>query len=50
MVVEYFWIIVLALLFLFGGYDGRLTAIMIIISFLIIIPANTLIKDFINRR
>ena len=46
---EYFWIIVIFMLFLFGGHDGKITTIIIIISFLIIIPVNIIIKDLVNR-
>jgi undecaprenyl-diphosphatase len=46
---EYFWIIVLVSMFLFGGHDGKMAALIIIVSFLIIIPANIIIKDMVNR-
>jgi undecaprenyl-diphosphatase len=46
---EYFWMIVLIMLFLFGGHDGKMTTIIIIVSFLVIIPINIIIKDVVNR-
>lgn len=46
---EYFWSFVMLGLFLFGKQDGRKTAIIIMISILIIIPANILLKDTIDR-
>ena len=46
---EYFWIIILVLMFFFGGHDGKIAAMIMIVAFLIIIPANILIKDIVNR-
>jgi undecaprenyl-diphosphatase len=46
---EYFWIIVPILLFVFGGIDGRIAAITILISFILVIPLTTLVKDLIDR-
>ena len=41
----YFWIIVPILFFVFGGIDGRIVAIIILISFILVIPLTTLVKD-----
>jgi len=46
---EYFWIIVPILLFVFGGIDGRIVAIIILISFIFVIPFTTLVKDLVDR-
>lgn len=46
---EYFWIIVLILLFVFGGIDGRIVAVIILISFILVIPLTTLVKDWVDR-
>ena len=46
---EYFWIIVPILLFVFGGIDGRIVAIIILISFILVIPFTTLVKDLVDR-
>ena len=46
---EYFWIVVVVAMFFFGGHDGKLTAIIIIFSFLVIIPANIITKDLVDR-
>ena len=46
---EYFWIIVPILLFVFGGIDGRIVAIIILISFILVIPLTTLVKDMVDR-
>ena len=46
---EYFWIIVPILLFVFGGIDGRIAAITILISFILVIPLTTLVKDLVDR-
>ena len=46
---EYFWIIVPILLFVFGGIDGRIVAIIILISFMLVIPLTTLVKDLVDR-
>ncbi|TVP40944.1 phosphatase PAP2 family protein [Candidatus Nitrosocosmicus arcticus] len=46
---EYFWIVVLILLFVFGGIDGRIVAIIILISFILVIPITTLVKDLVDR-
>ena len=45
---EYFWIFVLAIMFFFGGHDGKMATIIMKISFLIVIPTNIIIKDIIN--
>ena len=46
---EYFWIIVPILLFVFGGIDGRIVAVIILLSFMLVIPLTTLVKDLIDR-
>ncbi len=46
---EYFWIIVLILMFVFGGIDGRIVAVIILISFILVIPLTTLVKDLVDR-
>jgi len=43
---EYFWIPVLVMIFFFGGHDGRMVTPILIVSFLFIIPAKIIIKDF----
>ena len=46
---EYFWIIIPILLFVFGGFDGRIVALIILISFILVIPFTTLVKDLVDR-
>jgi undecaprenyl-diphosphatase len=46
---EAVWIGVTALLFLFGKKDGRKTAVLLTIVFLILIPLGTILKTEINR-
>ncbi len=46
---EYFWIIIPILLFIFGGINGRIVAIIIFISFILVIPFTILIKDLVDR-
>jgi len=46
---EYFWILVPILLFVFGGIDGRIVAVIILLSFMLVIPLTTLVKDLIDR-
>lgn len=46
---EVFWIVVILLLFIFGGWSGRKTAIIIAISMLVLIPLGTITKDIIAR-
>lgn len=46
---EFVWIGVLALLFILGRKDARRTAVLLTITFLILIPAGTILKDEINR-
>ena len=46
---EYFWIIVPILLFVFGGIDGKIVAVIILISFILVIPLTTLVKDLVDR-
>lgn len=46
---EIVWSVVIAFLGLFAGWKGKKVAIIIIISFLIIMPLNTLLKNFFER-
>jgi undecaprenyl-diphosphatase len=46
---EYFWIPVLILLFAFGGWTGKKTSIIMAISFLVLIPLVSVVKDVIHR-
>ncbi len=46
---EAVWIVTTALLFVFGKKDGRRTAVLLTIAFIILIPLGTLLKDEINR-
>ena len=46
---EYFWIVIPILLFIFGGINGRIVAIIIFISFILVIPFTILIKDLVDR-
>lgn len=46
---EIVWSAVIAFLGLFAGWKGKKIAVIIIISFLIIMPLNTLLKNFFER-
>ena len=46
---EYFWSIIIAVLFVFGKRDGRITALLIFISIIIIIPVNTVLREVIDK-
>ncbi|MGC1708191.1 MAG: hypothetical protein WA799_00090 [Nitrosotalea sp.] len=46
---EVVWVATTALLFVFGGKDGRRTAVLLSIAFIILIPVGTVLKDEINR-
>lgn len=46
---EAVWIATTALLFIFGGKEGRRTAVLLAISFIILIPLGTILKDEIDR-
>ncbi|MDE1726230.1 MAG: phosphatase PAP2 family protein [Thaumarchaeota archaeon] len=46
---EVVWIATTALLFVFGGKEGRRTAVLLVIAFIILIPLGTALKDEINR-
>ena len=46
---EYFWIVIPILLFILGGINGRIVAIIIFISFILVIPFTILIKDLVDR-
>lgn len=46
---EHFWIVILILMFLAGGVDGKVVGLMILISFIIIIPLNIMIKDLVDK-
>lgn len=43
------WPLILILLFIFGRREGRITALIMLFSFIIIIPVNSILKDMINR-
>lgn len=46
---EEVWIVTTAILFLFGGKDGRRVSVLLVISFIILIPLGTALKDEIDR-
>ena len=46
---EVFWPIAIALLFIFGGWTGKKTALVIAISMLVLIPLGVLTKDIVAR-
>ncbi len=46
---EFVWIGVVALLFIVGKKDARRAAVLLTITFLILIPAGTILKDEVNR-
>lgn len=46
---EYFWSFTIAVLFLFGKREGKITALLIFVSMIIIIPVNTVLKEIIDR-
>ncbi len=46
---EYFWIIAPISLFIFGGIGGKIVAVIILISFILVIPLTTLVKDLVDR-
>jgi membrane-associated phospholipid phosphatase len=46
---EAVWIAATALLFIFGKKEGRRTAVLLVITFLILIPLGTFLKDEIDR-
>lgn len=46
---EAVWIATTALLFVFGGKDGRRTSVFLFIAFIILIPVGEVLKDEINR-
>jgi membrane-associated phospholipid phosphatase len=46
---EYFWTVVAVAMFFFGGHVGRVTALIIIFSFLVIIPTNIVSKELVDR-
>ena len=47
---EAVWIATTALLFVFGGRDGRRTSALLVVAFLILIPLGTVLKDEIGRQ
>jgi len=47
---EAVWITTTALLFIFGKTDGRRTAVLLTIAFIILIPLGSILKDEINRQ
>lgn len=46
---EYFWSFIIAVLFLFGKEEGKITALLIFVSIIIIIPVNITLKEVIDR-
>ena len=46
---DVFWVIVILLFFIFGGWAGKKTAIVITISILVLIPLGIITKDIISR-
>jgi membrane-associated phospholipid phosphatase len=46
---EAFWIITIILLFIFGGWSGKKTAVVMAISMLVLIPIGTIAKDVVAR-
>src|SRR5215467_10001544 len=46
---EVFWPLVIILLFIFGGWTGKKTAVIIAISMLVLIPLGALAKDIVAR-
>lgn len=46
---EVFWIVTIILLFIFGGWTGKKTALVMTISMLVLIPIGTMAKDVIAR-
>ena len=46
---DLFWPIVIILLFVFGGWTGRKTASVIVISMLVLIPLGIVAKDIVSR-
>ncbi|MGI0047551.1 MAG: phosphatase PAP2 family protein [Nitrosotalea sp.] len=47
---EAVWIATTALLFVFGGKEGRRTAILLFVAFIILIPLGIVLKDEIDRQ
>jgi membrane-associated phospholipid phosphatase len=46
---EYFWTAVVVAMFFLGGHVGRVAALIIIFSFLVIIPTNIVSKELVDR-
>jgi undecaprenyl-diphosphatase len=46
---EYFWTFVMAISFIFGGYQGKMITLVIFLSLLIVIPLNISIKGVLER-
>ncbi len=46
---EVVWIATTALVFIFGGKEGRRTSILLVIAFIILMPLGTILKDEIDR-
>jgi membrane-associated phospholipid phosphatase len=46
---EVFWPIAIVLIFIFGGWTGKKTAVVIAISMLVLIPLGVLAKDIVAR-
>ncbi len=47
---EIVWIATTVLLFVLGGKEGKKTAVLLVISFVILIPLGTVLKDEIDRQ
>lgn len=45
---EYFWSFIIAVLFLFGKEEGKITALLIFVSIIIVIPVNITLKEVID--
>jgi membrane-associated phospholipid phosphatase len=46
---EIFWVLMIVLLILLGGYDGRKTALILVLSIILITLVNTMLKDLLQR-
>lgn len=45
---EYFWAVILIIMFLVGGIDGKVAGLVILFSFILIVPLNIIIKELID--
>lgn len=46
---EAFWIATIILLFIFGGWSGKKTAIVLVLAFIVIIPIGFIAKEIVQR-